>query len=109
MRRPCGTPKYIWGMRTPASEEDRAASRHVVEELWRAWADACPPGNTPTIAGFARDAGVEAETLRVLVRSARAGALRSGPGFLTVARLARPVDIDLNGLASAALLSGKTP
>jgi hypothetical protein len=93
-------------MRTPASEGDRAASRHVVEQLWAAWVDACAPDRA-TVARLARDSGVEAETLRVLIRCAGQGALRSGPGFLTVARLARSVSVDLNGLARGALSIGK--
>lgn len=85
-------------MRTRASGADGAAAKHVVDELWAAWAEACLPGK-PTVSAFAREAGVEVETLRVLVRSAGHGSLRSGPGFVTVAKLALCVDLDLNRLA----------
>lgn len=96
-------------MRTRASDEDGAAAGYVVDQLWTAWEEMCAPGVKPTVSAFAREAGVEAETLRVLVRSAEQASLRSGPGFLTVARLASCVNLDLNRLAreSMSARSGK--
>lgn len=90
-------------MRTRASDDDAAAAKFLVDQLWSAWVEACPSDVTPTVSAFAREADVGVETLRILVRSADRGALRSGPGFLTVAKLAQCVNLDLNRLVQESM------
>lgn len=90
-------------MRTAATPAERAAARRVVLQLWAAWVAGRPGGARATVAELARRTGVESETLRALVKAAENGTIKSGPGFVTVARIADPLDVDLNLLARSAL------
>lgn len=96
-------PNIFWYVRTKATSSEREAARRVVERLWAVWSGQHRGGSQATVAELARRSGVEPETLRVLVRSAENGTIKSGPGFVTVARIARPLKVDLNALARLAL------
>ena len=67
----------------------------LADELWKGWESfSAGRGHRATVAELSRQSGVKAETLRVLFTPV-AGASRSGPGFITVARVAMVIGTDL--------------
>lgn len=92
-------------MRTKATAGDTTAAGQVAQELWAAWEARCAGSRPATVAGLAELSKVKYETLRVFIRPA-GGATRSGPGFLTVARVAVALGVDLTDLARRAVRAG---
>ncbi|MCU1355897.1 MAG: hypothetical protein JWM89_1315 [Acidimicrobiales bacterium] len=90
----------------PAPPEDRATAIAVVQAVWAAWERKCGSTTTATVAGLAKESQVEPETLRAMVRAAQAGELRSGPGFVPVARIAAAAGLELNDLAPLVVPKG---
>src|SRR5690348_8155280 len=86
-------------MRTPARPDDGHALAQVMLRLWDRYEQRCAKTNEPgTFAHLAQITGVEGETLRVLVRRAQAGPLKTGPSFSTVARVAVELGANLDEL-----------
>jgi len=93
-------------VRTSASIDDSDATVRLAAELWKGWVGQCArDGRTPTVADLSRLSGVHPETLRVLFKTDTPGT-RSGPGFITVARIARAIDADLATVARVTLTDG---
>ncbi|MEQ1785747.1 MAG: hypothetical protein ABL966_01740 [Acidimicrobiales bacterium] len=86
-------------MRTPATAADAAASALLVLRLWEAFGRRCnTSAQRQSFEGLSVLTGVDADTVRVLVRGAQARSLRTGPSFTTVARLAGPLEVSLDEL-----------
>lgn len=82
--------------RTQGTDESERRVQRLMDELFAGF-----PHPDETVATLATQTGLRHETVRNLLRNP-AGRLRAGPGFLTVALIARARNVSLENLSSAA-------